>query len=34
VRVKSAEVVNGLLTIKLVSEIPEEQKPQQIAVKF
>ena len=34
VRVQSAEVVNGLLTIKLVSEIPEEQKPRQIAVKF
>lgn len=34
VRVESAEVVNGLLTIQLVAEIPEEQKPKQIPVKF
>jgi molecular chaperone IbpA len=34
VRVESAEVANGMLTIKLVSEIPESQMPKTIPVKF
>ena len=33
-RVESAEIVNGMLVVTLVSEIPEAQKPRQIPVKY
>tara|TARA_X000000950_G_scaffold262517_1_gene333879 strand:+ start:737 stop:1147 length:411 start_codon:yes stop_codon:yes gene_type:complete len=33
VKVKSAEVVNGLLVISLVKEVPEEEKPKIIKIK-
>tara|TARA_B100001939_G_scaffold53385_1_gene42590 strand:+ start:233 stop:643 length:411 start_codon:yes stop_codon:yes gene_type:complete len=33
VKVKSAEVVNGLLVISLIKEIPEEEKPKIIKIK-
>lgn len=32
IKVKSAELVNGLLSVDLVREIPEEQKPREIKI--
>ena len=32
IKVKSAELVNGLLRVELVREVPEEQKPREIKI--